>query len=260
MNSELQNNLNTIISNSLPGHSIDCVVFGYENCELKVLLLKWKYENLWSLPGGFIFENEDLDAATRRILAEKTGIKRMFLSQFYTFGENKESRMNSQKNSSRFGHFTQNDLFGENSFVSSINNRLITTGYLALIDIKKTVITIDSYSKKYEWVNVNNVPKLLLNHNSILKRALYQLQIELNYLPIGISLLPEKFTMQEVQKLYEAILQKPLERSNFQRKMLKLGIFIREEKQLTGAANKAPYLYRFDKEKYNELLATGIGF
>ncbi|WP_298476656.1 NUDIX domain-containing protein [uncultured Maribacter sp.] len=260
MKDEFFKSMNAVISKCLPGNSIDCVVFGYENYQLKTLLLKWKQEDLWSLPGGFIYLDEDLDAAAVRVLKERTGVTSMFLDQFYTFGEKERSKMNSKIISARFSNYTQQDLFGKNNFVEWIDKRFITTGYLALANIEKTLVNPDVFSEKYAWVNVHNLPELLLDHNEIIERALHQLRIQLNYMPIGISLLPEKFTMQDVQKLYEAILQKPLERSNFQRKMLKLDIFKREEKQLTGAANKAPYLYSFNKEKYNELLTRGIGF
>lgn len=260
MKEELLKSMNTIISKCLPGNSIDCVVFGYENYELKTLLLKWKEENLWSLPGGFIYLDEDLDAAAVRVLKERTGVTSTFLDQFYTFGEKERSKMNSLIISDRFSNYMQKDLFGKNSFVEWIDKRFITTGYLALANIERTVVNPDIFSEKHEWVNVHSLPKLLLDHDLIIKKALHQLRVQLNYMPIGISLLPKKFTMQDVQKLYEAILQKPIERSNFQRKMLKLDIFKREEKQRIGAANKAPYLYSFKKEKYKELLTKGIGF
>lgn len=115
-------------------------------------------------------------------------------------------------------------------------------------------------SDKCEWKAIDELPQLLYDHESIIQKGLTHLSIQLNYLPVSMLLLPKKFTMQDLQKLYESILNKKLERSNFQRKMLKLGIFIRLEKQLTGAANKAPYLYCFDKPKYTELIKKGIGF
>lgn len=107
---------------------------------------------------------------------------------------------------------------------------------------------------------VDSLPKLVFDHNDILEKAIVHLRHQLNYVPLGLSLLPKKFTMQDLQKLYETILGKPIERSNFQRKILKLDILIRREKLMSGAANKAPYLYSFDEKKYNCLIKDGIGF
>ena len=129
-----------------------------------------------------------------------------------------------------------------------------------MLDIYKANPKPDFLSEKCEWKAIDELPHLLYDHEYIIQKGLTHLGVQLNYLPISMLLMPKKFTMQDLQKLYEAILNKNLERSNFQRKMLKLDIFIRLEKQLTGAANKAPYLYCFDKPKYNELIKKGIGF
>ena len=110
------------------------------------------------------------------------------------------------------------------------------------------------------WVSLSELPVLILDHKEILNKALEHLRIRLNYLPIGRSLLAPEFTMADLQKLYEAILGKKLERSNFQRKILKLGMLVRGEKQMAGGAHKAPYLYSIDNERYEELLKEGIGF
>ncbi len=249
-----------IVDDCLPGKSIDCVILGYEDQQLKILLLKWKHEDVWCLPGGFIRKDEDMNQAAQRILEMRTGLKSVFLNQFYTFGSEKRSKLNEEVQLTRMRHIIR-EIHGENeNFVEWIKQRFITTGYFALVDIKKTAPHPDILSEKCEWKSLSSIPKLMMDHGGIIQKALEHLRIQLNYLPIGISLLPQKFTMQDLQKLYEAFLKKPLERSNFQRKMLKLGIFIRHEKQLTGAANKAPYLYSFDKEKYDSLLKQGIGF
>jgi hypothetical protein len=140
-----------------------------------------------------------------------------------------------------------------------LRQRFITTGYFALVDIKKCNPKADIMSELCEWRPIHNLPELVLDHREIITKALNHIRIQINYLPIGISLLPELFTMKELQKLYEAILEIELDRGNFQKKMLKLGIFLRQEKKLSGAANKAPYLYKFDNIKYNEMLKNGIG-
>ncbi len=250
----------SLVSESLPGNSIDCVIFGYNEQQLKVLLLQWKAETGWSLPGGFIHVEEDMDHAAHRILTERTGLKSVFLNQFHTFGSKARSKLNGTLQLKRMEAFFKEQYVDNTEIINWFNKRFITTGYFALVDLNKTNPKPDFLSKKCEWIAINNLPELMLDHGEIIQKAVDQLRIQLNYLPIGLELLPKKFTMQDLQKLYEAILQLPLERSNFQRKMLKLGIFIRMEKQMTGASNKAPYLYSFDNTKYKKLLKKGIGF
>lgn len=260
MNQNPHDFISQIVDDCLPGNSIDCVILGYEDQQLKILLLKWKHENVWCLPGGFIRKDEDMDQAALRILEVRTGLKSVFLNQFYIFGSKKRSKLNGKVQQSRMDHILKSMHGGNARFIDWIKQRFITTGYFALVDIRNTSPHPDVLSEKCEWKLLSSMPELMMDHDAIIQKALEHLRIQLNYLPIGISLLPQKFIMQDLQKLYEAILKKPLERSNFQRKMLKLGIFIRHEKQLTGAANKAPYLYSFDEDKYETLLKSGIGF
>ncbi|MGI9546172.1 MAG: NUDIX hydrolase [Flavobacteriaceae bacterium] len=246
--------------NSLPGNSIDCVIFGYRNHELHILLLKWKHEKIWSLPGGFIHRDEDMDEAAHRILSERTSLDSIFLSQFHTFGNKNRSKINTEIETEQKKRFVK-ELYGDNLIIIEwLAKRFISTGYFALVDIEKTNPKPDMLSEKCEWVSINEMPALILDHNEIVQKAIEQLRIQLNYLPVGLSLLPKKFTMPDLQKLYEAILQKSLERSNFQRKILKLGFLNRHEKQMSGGAHKAPFLYSFDQLKYNELLKNGISF
>lgn len=238
----------------VPGQSIDCVILGFEDQRLKVLLLQWKHEEVWSLPGGFIRLDEDMDEAAYRILSERTGLQSIFLDQFCTFGNKDRQQIKTVGKRLKKLHLDNP------AMINWFKQRFITTGYFALVDINKTSPEPDFLSEKCEWRAVEDLPDLILDHGQIITKALAQLKIELNYLPISISLLPRKFTMLDLQKLYEAILQKKLERSNFQRKMLKLGIFIRMEKLLSGGAHKAPYLYRFDRTKYKAAVKNGIGF
>ncbi|MCW5514934.1 NUDIX hydrolase [Muriicola sp. Z0-33] len=243
----------------MPGISIDCVIFGYSNQQLKILLLKWKHQNLWTLPGGFIRKDEDMKDAANRVLEERTGLKSVFLNQFHTFGDIERSLQNGKEQLKRMEFIRQSKLHND-EVIGWLNNRFITTGYFALVDLHKTKPEPDALSDTCEWKSLTDMPDLMMDHKQIVEKALTHLRIQLNYLPIGLSLLPAKFTFLDLQKLYEAILQKPLERSNFQRKVLKLGILRRHEKQMTGAANKAPYLYSFDKKKFKKLIEEGIGF
>ena len=244
----------SMLDSMVPGLSVDCVIIGYEDHELKILVLKWKAEgDLWGLPGGFVFKNEDLDKAAVRVLKERTGLELPFLEQFMTFGDyDRRDRKTLSK--------TLESIGGKTKILKWLSQRFITIGYLSLVDIQKCDLRLDFASEQIKWIPIKELRQLVFDHNQIVKSAVKHLKIQINYLPIGIQLLPEKFTMKELQKLYESILEMELDRGNFQRKMLKLGVFIRREKQLEGGAHKAPYLYSFDKEKYNMLLKQGFGF
>lgn len=236
------------------GVSIDCVIIGFDLKELNILLLKWKDQKLPVLPGGFILLDEDMDQAATRILEERTGIKLPFLQQFHTFGhvnrreKDREWEFSSPRNKTML------------KLTDFLEDRFITTGYLSLVDMRKCKPAPDPTSEWCAWTPVRKIPELVFDHNDIARKALEQLRTRINHLPIGIAMLPEKFTMKEFQTLYESILHKELDRGNFQKKMLKLGILDRGEKKLSGKAHKAPYLYTFNKEKYNELLENGIGY
>lgn len=244
----------------LQENTIDCVILGYDQGQLKVLLLKWKYEEIWSLPGGHIHKSEDFDRAANRILEDRTGLTSIFLKQFYTFSRVDRTQSNIVEIATVKRILEKLPWPHLDWDVNWFIKRFITTGYFALVNMHQTHPTPDFLSERCEWIPLSKVPILLADHNEILEKALEYLRLQLNYLPIGLSLLPKKFTMKDLQLLYEAILRVPLERSNFQRKMLKLDILIRHEKQMTGAANKAPYLYSFDQERYAALIKEGMGF
>ncbi len=248
------------MENFIPNHSVDCVILGYEDQQLKVLLLKWKMHGGWCLPGGFIFKDEDMDDAAHRILQERTGLHQLFLNQFYTFGNQKRAEHPTDQDGRLIKESMTQLGFTKPAVLKWFNKRFITTGYFALVDIAKAQPQPDFLSAACEWRPVNALPKLVLDHNEILEKAIVHLRHQLNYVPLGLSLLPKKFTMQDLQKLYEAILGKPMERSNFQRKILKLKVLVRREKLMSGAANKAPYLYSFDENSYHRLIKEGIGF
>ena len=238
----------------LPNVSIDCVVIGVDLKQLQILLLKLKEHDLWMLPGGFIHLDEDMDQAATRILEERTGIKLPYLKQFHTFGDVNRNRETSFPDVKQMpeGEFKK--------MIAFVKQRFISSGYLSLIDIRSCAPTPDTLSDQCTLKAVKQLPQLLYDHEEIVEKAMEQLRSRINYMPVGNSLLPEKFTMKEFQTLYEQILNKSLDRGNFQKKMLKLGFLDRHEKQLTGGAHKAPYLYSFNKVRYNELVEKGIGY
>jgi ADP-ribose pyrophosphatase YjhB (NUDIX family) len=235
----------------LPSLSLDCVIFGFHESQLKVLLLKMKNARQWSLPGGFVFKNEDIDRAAKRVLKERTGLSEIFLQQFNVFGKPNRSDSNFHRQVLKKDGIKLNDDHW-------LLRRFVTIGYYALVEYSYVNPKPDSFSDFCMWCEVNDLPELMMDHRQILDKALETLRLHLNYHPIGYNLLPAKFTMPQLQKLYETILGKKLDRRNFQRKLLSYGILRRLPEVKKGGAHKAPYLYRFDLRKYQRALTEGL--
>lgn len=233
--------------NYLDHISIDCVVFGFHEGQLKVLTLKMKNEDSWYLPGGFVLKDEPIEMAANRILKERTGLDEIFLQQFHVFGDPERSRPHRDM---------YKDLLPpeENWF----SMRFLTIGYYALVDFVHVNPTPDGHSETCTWYDLTDLPEFKLDHAQILQTALDTLRLQLNYQPIGYNLMPKEFTMPELQKLYETILDKKLDRRNFQRRMLGFGILSRSEEPRKGGAHKAPYLYSFDLKHYQNALKEGL--
>ena len=232
--------------------SVDCIIFGFHENELKVLLLNAKYAGQWALPGGFIEKEEHMDEAAKRILKQRTGLDDIFLQQFHVFSTPDRS---TKKINTQFLKTT-----GVSIKDSWMFERFISVGYWALVDFTKVKPVADVFSAACEWFNIHTIPELILDHNDILQKALENLRAQLNYHPIGYNLLPEKFTMPELQKLYETILDRTLDRRNFQRKIFGTGILKKLEETKKGVAHKAPYYHKFDLRKYHKALKGGMGF
>lgn len=221
-----------------PSVSIDCVIFGFHQSSLKVLILKYRNTEVFALPGGFINEEEDLEDAAKRILENRTNLCNIYLEQFGVFG--KTNRVNSD---SVRGFLNVIGLL-QNAY-EFFKNRFVSIGYFSLVDFTALKIAKDEISASLEWFDVDNVPTLMHDHNEIIQKARETLISQLSNKAVGVNLMPEQFTMSELQNLHEAILGTTLTRTNFQRKMLSLGFLDRIEKKFTGKAHKAPYLYRF---------------
>jgi ADP-ribose pyrophosphatase YjhB (NUDIX family) len=237
----------------LPHISIDCCVFGFHENQLKILLIQWENFELWSLPGGFIFPDESVDAAAGRILQERTSLQDIFLEQFKIFGEVNRTNLPKDKKIVQAS--------GLDPYVQSwLLQRTISLGYYALVDFSKALPTTAPMIKDCRWWNIEQVPPLINDHSAILMHARKALQLHLLNKPIGLNLLPKKFTMTELRRLYETILGKPIDRRNFEKKMLKLGIIDRLDEVKSEVTHKAPLLYQFNLTKYNQLLAADFGF
>ncbi len=241
----------TMESDFLPHLSVDCVVFGFHENALKVLLLKSKFVDEWSLPGGFVKKEETVEEAAGRVLSERTGLDDIFLKQFHVFSD-------PQRSNPGFRPENLQKAGVELESYDWLNQRFLSVGFYALVEFPVVSPQPDYFSKKSEWKNVSEVKDLMMDHRQILDKALETLRLQLKYQPIGYNLLPEKFTMPELQGLYEVILGRELDRRNFQRKILNTKILTRLPERRTGAAHKAPYLYKFNLEKYNKALSEGF--
>lgn len=234
-----------------PGLSVDCVIFGFHDEKLKVLLLKMKNMGEWAIPGGFVKKDEPVDTAAKRVLHERTGLSNIYLNQFWLFG-------NLQRHDQSHVDQLINDNVIPTELEQWFRQRFVSLGYFALVEFSEVTPTPDSISEKCEWVSLDNLPNLILDHSQIINKGLNALRDKLRFQPIGKNLLPEKFTMKELRTLYETILGEELDRRNFQRKMLNFDILDRLNEKRTGGAHRAPWLYSFNDKKYNQKIDEGL--
>jgi ADP-ribose pyrophosphatase YjhB (NUDIX family) len=236
----------------LPHISIDSVIFGYNNQQLKILLLKWKGLDGWGLPGGFIKRQEPLSEAANRILQEKTSLSNLFLQQFGVFGDSpyRVKGRNPKDYREKFGLEVDEDNW--------LLERTLSIGYFALVDYSKVNVRTDFFTEDYHWCDVNEVPELLFDQNEVVEKALLTLRLQIYHQPIGFNLLPEKFTLPEIHTLYETILGKELDQRNFCKKLLTLGLIKKLEERRNIGPHRAPYLYQFEKQAYEDALKEGV--
>ncbi len=224
----------------IPNLAFDSVIFGFSGEKLKILLMEYHNTGWLALPGGFVKREENLNDAARRGLSERTGLENIFLEQFYTFGDTERFKPEvMQTILSANGHQVERDYW--------LLDRFVSVAFYALINYNEVVPTLDALSDAIAWHDVDSLPTLILDHNWIVDKALETLRENLNRKLVGMNLLPQKFTIKELQRVYEAILGEKLRRTTFQRKMLSLGILERHEKLYSGKSHKAPYLYSFKK-------------
>ena len=209
----------------------DCVIFGFDGVSIKVLLVERgiePYKGMWAFPGGFMKMDETAEECARRELEEETGLKSASVEQFHTFTSvNRDPR-----------------------------ERVITVAHYALVRLSEVKGGDDAASAK--WFSHDEIPSLAFDHDHILRLALKVLKERICFEPIGFELLPEVFTMTELQNLYEAILEVKFDRRNFYNKMLKLGILVEAEPRPKSAPSRIPTKYRFNAEKYAELKQKGF--
>jgi len=214
--------------------AVDCVIFGFDDQELKLLLIKRNMEpakGLWSLPGGFPKKDEGLDQAAERVLSQLTGLKNVYLEQIYAYGDVDRDP-------------------GE---------RVVSVAYCSLIKIEDYDKDLVKENNAH-WRPVNDLPDLVFDHLVMVEKAMRRLRRRARTQPIGFELLPEKFTMPQLQSLYEAIYQKELDKRNFCKKMLSMRMLDKLDEKDKSTSKKGAFLYRFNPEKYEQLLADGFYF
>ena len=214
--------------------AVDAVVFGYTPSQgISVLLIQRKYapfQDSWALPGGFVTHEESLEEAVKRELSEETGIEINYLEQLYTFGQpGRDPRQ-----------------------------RIVSVAYFVLIRPDAFQLHADTDAQDAQWFDIHELPELAFDHAHIVSTAIQRLRSKLIYEPIGFELLDEQFPFSDLQHLYESLLQRPVDRRNFQKKIKSLGILeaLSETRKPLGSGRPAR-LYRFQKEKYFTLKAQG---
>ncbi len=226
--------------------TVDCVIFGYENQKLKVLIPKINFKgDFWALPSGFVNQEDDIDAAAQKVLQFRTGLENIYIEQFSTFG--KASR-NHAVFLDKLLELNKDILNESESYREEylwFTKRFIAIGYYALVDISKVNPQKSAIDQAIEWHEIDALPTMILDHREIIEAALKSLRSHISEKINAFNLLTETFTMKDVQEVYEAISGKTFVRTNFQKMILQLNVLERLEKKFTGAANKAPYLYRF---------------
>lgn len=220
--------LNTYSSADKALLAVDCIIFGFDHEGLKILLIKRDFEpekGKWSLIGGFLKRDEILDNAAIRILNTYTGLNDIYMEQLYAYSEIDRDPV----------------------------ERTISVSYYALINIENhNAELIQNYHAK--WFSINDMPKLIFDHDEMVQHAIRRLRYRTSIKPIGFELLPEKFTMRQLLELYEAILSKELDKRNFISKINSLEILNKLDEKDMGSSRKGSYLYTFNKEKYEEKL------
>lgn len=214
--------------------AVDCIIFGFDHEGLKLLLLKRSFEpakGKWSLMGGFLNEKESLDEAAARVLRDLTGLQEVYMEQLVAFGEVERDP----------------------------GDRVISAAYFALINIDDSDRELVEKHNAY-WVLYKDVPELVFDHNAMVSRALKRLRRKAATEPIGFNLLPEKFTLTQLQRMYEAVFQHELDKRNFRKKILQMNVLEKLEEKDKESSKRGAFLYCFNEHKYQDLVSEGSTF
>ncbi|MCK5906863.1 MAG: NUDIX hydrolase [Flavobacteriales bacterium] len=228
MNEHLQSQLDV---------SVDCVVFGFHNNKLRVLVIEQEnvsnnLDRRYALPGDLVLPDEHIDHAAERVLFELTNLKGIYLEQFHTFGNPNRVRK-------------EDDIKWLNVVRKNPDARVITIAYYALVKMEDYTPSPSSYAEKAEWKDILDVPELVFDHNKILRTALKKLRKEVSNNAVGFELLPEKFTLGQLQQLYEVILDMELDKRNFRKAIKKMDNVLALEEKQKGVLHKPAQLFTY---------------
>ena len=215
------------------GLSVDCVVFGYQKGEVKVLLIQRgaePFKGTWALPGDLVSPEEALDESANRILKHLTGLENIFMEQFYTFGSVDRHPV----------------------------GRVATIGYYSLVKSENYEPIASSWADKIEWININNPQDLAFDHKEILDKGIETLKRKVRTEPVGFELLPDKFTLLELQGLYEALLGYKFDKPNFRKKILGMNLLVPLAEVQSNVSHRPAKLFKFDEQRYKELKKEGF--
>lgn len=218
-----------------PALAVDCVVFGLDVSDLKVLLIQRRlepFQHAWALPGGFVHIDETIDAAARRELAEEAGVTDVYLEQLYTFG----------------------------ALQRDPRERVVTVAYYALAKLSDHRIRAATDAIGVGWFGLDDLPTLAFDHSEILTTATQRLRGKVRYEPVGFELLPARFSLTQLQRLYEIILGCELDKRNFRKKILSMELLVETDELERGVRHRAARLYRFDRRRYDKLSRSGFSF
>ncbi|MGH7131813.1 MAG: NUDIX hydrolase [Phycisphaerales bacterium] len=218
-----------------PAVTVDCVIFGLDEGGLKVLLIRRlsePFKGRWALPGGFVEMEESLPDAAMRELQEETGLTTLYLEQLFTFGDpGRDPR-----------------------------GRVITIAYWALTRVLAQPVRAASDAESAAWFGLDDPPNLAFDHAKVLATALERLRAKVRYQPVGFELLPKLFTLTQLQRVYEIILDRPIDKRNFRKRVLDMGILVDSGEVEQDVAHRAAKLYRYDRRQYDRLARDGFLF
>jgi len=215
--------------------SIDCLLFGFKDGRLDILLVKHAKgisKGKWALPGGWIQYNESIDEAAKRLLQSLTGISNIYLEQLKAFGD----------------------------VLRYPSKRVVTLAYYTLVNEEHYSLIPGFTASDAKWFSIHEVPALPYDHQDILNFGFQHLKQKVRHEPIGFNLLPRKFTLLQLQELYEAVLETKLDKSNFRRKLLKMDLLKQSDEKQQDVSHRAAGLYQFDKKIYAQLKEKGFAF
>jgi len=233
--------------------AVDNVIFGYHDKELKVLLQKPFVVDKWTVAGGYIRKTESIEEAAARVAFTRTGLKNLYLQQFRAFGSPGRAK-DSGFSAKHISEITGVDISPDNW----IFDYFVSVGFYTLTEFSKVKYRKSPFEAACEWWPVGDLPAMMFDHKVIVTEALNALRLHIVHYPIGYELLEEKFTLPEIHALYETILGKSLDDRNFAKKLVASGIIVKLKETRHIGPHRSPFLYKFDKVKYQECLKSGV--